>query len=167
MSCICQCQECCETFHFDQDIGVQKCPKCHTGYLVAAVPRLSHARAPAGSEKSKVGLFPHSELKLISERTFEVLGILAVWVYLAMGSFQLAASVSGMADWWGRAWWITIFAALPIAYIPVLGTVVGIMGAIECFGWSPRSSVLLFCWPYVLYSLVILGRERFDFSVNR
>jgi len=52
----------------------------------------------------------------------------------------------------------------PLAYIPI----VGIMGAIEAFGWSPVTAITLFCWPYIIYiamllitgSLAFLGSSR-------
>jgi hypothetical protein len=87
----------------------------------------------------------------------ENLGCLFYGVYLLMGLVQLAAILGGIEAWWGWPWWIAIFIAVPVAYIPILGTVVGIMGAIKSFGWSPIFSILLFCWPYVLYIIRLAG----------
>jgi hypothetical protein len=85
----------------------------------------------------------------------EKLGCLAYAVYMLMGLVQLAAILGGIEDWWGWPWWIAIFIAMPVAYIPILGTVVGIMGAIKSFGWSPIFSILLFGWPYILYIILL------------
>ena len=79
------------------------------------------------------------------------LGCLAQIIYLGMGLVQFAAIVSGIEDWWGWPKLISLFVALPIAYIPILGTIVGIMGAIKSFSWTPLFAITLFCWPYVLY----------------
>ena len=80
-------------------------------------------------------------------------------VYLLMGLVQWSAILEGIKVWWEWPWWIAIFVALPIAYTPILGTVVGIMGAIESFGWSPMAAITFFCWPYIIYivAIVIVG----------
>jgi hypothetical protein len=85
------------------------------------------------------------------------LGCLFYCVYMLMGLLQLAAILSGILDWWGWPWPIAILVAMPVAYIPILGTIVGIMGAIKSFGWSPMFAILLFCWPYVLYIILMAG----------
>ena len=87
----------------------------------------------------------------------EKFGCLIPIVYLLMGLLQLAAIKGGIEVWWGWPWWLESIVALPVAYTPVLGTVVGIMGAIKAFGWSPLFAILLFCWPYVLYIIVLAG----------
>lgn len=70
---------------------------------------------------------------------------------------QLAAIQSGIKGWWGWHWLIAMIIALPIAYIPIVGTVVGIMGAIKSWEWAPMLSILLFGWPYVLFAIVLVG----------
>ena len=96
------------------------------------------------------------------------LGCLVQIVYLGMGLLQLVAILRGIEDWWGWPWWLAIFVAMPVAYIPVLGTIVGIMGAIKSFEWSPLLAILLFCWPYVLYAILIAGGGLANvFSRNR
>lgn len=85
------------------------------------------------------------------------LGCFVQIIYLGMGLLQLTAIIGGIEAWWGWPWWVAIFVATPIAYIPILGTIVGIMGAINSFGWSPLVAILLFCWPYVIYLLLISG----------
>lgn len=91
----------------------------------------------------------------MNEKVAGFFGCLFQIVYLLMGLVQLAAILGGIEDWWGWPWWIAIFVAFPIAYIPILGTVVGIMGAIESFGWSPMAAITLFCWPYIIYIIAI------------
>ncbi len=88
------------------------------------------------------------------------IGLLAGFIpliYFGIGLLQLAAIQSGIIDWWGWHWLIAIFVAFPIAYIPVVGTVVGIMGAIKSWGWSPMLSIFLFGWPYVLFAIILVG----------
>ncbi len=85
------------------------------------------------------------------------LGCLVQIIYVVMGLFQIAAIMGGIKEWWGWPWWIAIFVATPIAYIPVLGTIVGIMGAMKSFGWSTLMAIMLFCWPYIVYIIVLAG----------
>lgn len=94
----------------------------------------------------------------MNEKAAGTLGCLFQIVYFGMGLLQLAAIIGGIEDWWGWPWWLAILIAFPVAYIPILGTVVGIMGAVESFGWSVGTSIALFCWPYILYiALIALG----------
>jgi hypothetical protein len=98
----------------------------------------------------------------------KALGLLGVIVYFGMGLLQMAAILGGIEEWWGWPWWIAIFVALPISYIPILGTIVGIMGAIKSFEWEPLTAILLFCWPYVLYVILAAGGGLANvFSRNR
>jgi hypothetical protein len=85
------------------------------------------------------------------------LGCQFIFVYILMSLVQLLAILNGIEAWWGWPTWIAIFIAMPVAYIPILGTIVGIMGAIKSFGWSPTFSIWFFCWPYVLYTILLAG----------
>ena len=40
-----------------------------------------------------------------------------------------------------------------VAYIPLIGTVAGIKGAIDAWGWGFWSSVAFFFWQFVIYAL--------------
>jgi len=77
-------------------------------------------------------------------------------VYFAMGLVQIAAIVAGFEAWWGWNGFFAILGSIFVAYIPVLGTIVGIMGAIKGWNWSPIQAILLFCWPLVIYIGVFL-----------
>lgn len=85
------------------------------------------------------------------------LGCLAQALYVVAGGLQVGAIVGGIVEWWGWPWWAAVFVATPIAYIPILGTIVGILGAVRSFGWSPTFAILLFCWPYVVYLVAFVG----------
>ncbi len=79
----------------------------------------------------------------------------AVVVYLAMGFIQLFAVIKGLQIWLSVPWIVAAFLSFVIAYIPVLGTIVGIKGAMDGWGWSLWPTIAFFCWPYCLYILVI------------
>jgi hypothetical protein len=92
----------------------------------------------------------------MKETSSAFLGCLVQIIYFLMGLLQLAAIMGGIEDWWGFPWWVAIFIAFSLAYIPIVGTIVGIMGAIEAFGWSPVTAITLFCWPYIIYIAILL-----------
>ncbi|MEX0353013.1 hypothetical protein CRONO_07125 [Cronobacter sakazakii] len=57
-------------------------------------------------------------------------------LYTAVGLIQFSAIISGLESWWGLHWIIAGLVAFFIAYIPVLGTIVGIVGAIDVWHWE-------------------------------
>ncbi|TYB30475.1 MAG: hypothetical protein FXF47_09125 [Candidatus Mcinerneyibacterium aminivorans] len=91
----------------------------------------------------------------------QTLGCLIYIVYLLIGLVALAAIMGGLEDWIGIPWYIVIFIALPVAFIPIVRTVLGIMGAIHSFGWSPTFAIIFFCWPLILYLIgtLVIGIE--------
>lgn len=65
-------------------------------------------------------------------------------VYMALGLLQLAAVISGLENWLGLHWIIAVIIALFVAYIPVVGSVLGVAGAIVGWGWEWWQAGLLF-----------------------
>ncbi len=63
-----------------------------------------------------------------------VLVSVAVALYLLIGLVQLFAIVTGIQAWWGLHWIVSAPVAFFLAYIPVLGTLTGIAGAVGA--WS-------------------------------
>lgn len=85
----------------------------------------------------------------------EKIGYFIQILYFVMGLVQLAAILNGLEIWWGWPWPLAFLPTLLIAYIPIIGTVVAVMGAVEG-GWTLEFSIILFCWPYV-FGIVILA----------
>lgn len=75
--------------------------------------------------------------------------------YFVLGLIQCAAIFSGMAEWTGLHWIISGPLALFVAYVPILGTVVGIFGAMSAWGWSLVQGVGLFLGPIAL--ILVIG----------
>ena len=97
-------------------------------------------------------------------------------IYTLMGIVQIAATIVGFEAWWGWNGFFAIVGAIFVGYIPILGTITGIMGAIEGWGWSPVWAILLFCWPLAIYLAAFLcniiairpvGENRFDEKMHR
>lgn len=67
--------------------------------------------------------------------------------YFILGLFQLAAFMSGLEVWLDIHWLLAAIIAVPLSYIPILGTVLGVVGAHSGWGWSWLSALALFFGP--------------------
>ena len=85
----------------------------------------------------------------------EKLGCAAYLVYLAIGLVQLLAIIKGIQLWTGASWVLAAFLSLLVAYIPIVGTIAGIKGATDTWGWDVWPAIAFFCWPYVLYFVAV------------
>ena len=85
------------------------------------------------------------------------MGSLVVIAYLILGLFQLAAVMAGLEDWIGLHWTIAALLALFIAYIPLVGTVVGMFGAVTAWHWSWLQASALFFGPFVVIVVFSMG----------
>jgi hypothetical protein len=74
-----------------------------------------------------------------------------------MGLVQLVAIVAGVQVWLGWHWFPAAIAALLVTYIPIAGTVLGILGAVKGWGWGYLPAILFFCWQFILYAILLLG----------
>ena len=68
--------------------------------------------------------------------TATTLKVIGVMVYFAIGFVQFFAIIAGVQEWFGFHWLISGWIAFMIAYIPLVGTVTGIMGAVRA--WNGR-----------------------------
>lgn len=78
-----------------------------------------------------------------------------------MGIIQIAAIIASFENWLGWNSFFALVGAMLIGYIPILGTIMGIIGAIAGWHLSPIWAILLFCWPFIFsiifYSLLNLS----------
>jgi hypothetical protein len=96
--------------------------------------------------------------------TLIVLGVLS---YVGLGIAQFFAIMEGLGTWLGVPWVISLVITFFLAYMPIIGTVTGIMGAIKGWGWTYPGAILFFCWPYglalVVTALVLIA----DYAKSR
>jgi hypothetical protein len=86
----------------------------------------------------------------------QVRGFCAV-VYLLMGFVQCLTITASLLDAWpGSPWVFDALVALGCAYMPVIGTIIAMMGATDVWDWRHRSALLFFGWPYLLYAVLAL-----------
>ena len=81
----------------------------------------------------------------------EKLGCAAAIVYFGMGLVQVLATITGVQLWTGWPWMVAAFVSFLVGYIPIVGTIAGIKGATDAWGWQLWSAIAFFCWPYALY----------------
>ncbi len=78
-------------------------------------------------------------------------------LYLGLGLFQIAATIAGIEHWFGIHWFFAGIIALFIAWSPIVGTVLGMVGAHYAWGWSWLSAFLLFFGPLIVIAGIALA----------
>lgn len=78
-------------------------------------------------------------------------------LYLALGLFQIAATIAGIQYWLGLHWLFAGLIALIIAWTPLIGTVLGMLGAHYAWGWSWVSAFLLFFGSLIVIAGIALA----------
>ncbi|RVU16012.1 hypothetical protein [Methylobacterium oryzihabitans] len=87
--------------------------------------------------------------------------ILAFLVFLAMGLTNLAAVQAGLVHLTGMPVALAVLIAIPVFYVPILGSVAGCVGALIAWHLPLPAAVLLFTWPAVAAALAWgVGRAR-------
>ncbi|CNE70553.1 hypothetical protein [Yersinia kristensenii] len=76
-------------------------------------------------------------------------------IYIGVGIVQLAAVMAGLESWWGLNGFFSFIIAFVVAYIPLLGSVVGMMGAVQAWHWDWWQAGGLFFGALIL--TVLLG----------
>ena len=82
--------------------------------------------------------------------------------YFILGLVQLAAIMSFFDDWVGLHWLLSGFLAFFICYIPLVGTVVGMYGAVKAWGWSWMDASMLFLGPFVVIVVLVIISSAFS-----
>ena len=82
--------------------------------------------------------------------------------YVILGLFQTVAVIAGLEDWIGLHWIIAVPFAFFIAYIPVVGTVVGMFSAVIVWHCSWLYAGGLFFGPFVAILFITLMTHKFS-----
>ena len=86
------------------------------------------------------------------------------FIYFCLSIFQFFALMDGFAYWFGTPGFINFFLALFGAGIPLLGTIGGIVGATQVWGWELYQAILFFFGPFGLVVGIVLAASLFDKS---
>lgn len=95
------------------------------------------------------------------------LRLLAFILYLFLGIFQLAATYSGLETWLGWPWIIAGPIAFLLSYIPLVGTILGMFGAVEAWEWSWVQAGALFFGPFVVVFICAIVSGGFEAIADR
>lgn len=87
---------------------------------------------------------------------------LAYVLYLGLGLFQIAATIAGIQYWLGFHWLIAAVIAFFTASWPVVGTILGMVGAHYAWGWSWFAAFLLFFGSLILIFGIALATGVFS-----
>lgn len=90
------------------------------------------------------------------------LGCLFQIAYAILGLIQFAAIIGFLHSKIGGPFIVSIIASLLISYIPLAGTICGILGAIFVWKFAVWQSLLLFLGPYATLLIVFLIASFFD-----
>jgi hypothetical protein len=78
--------------------------------------------------------------------------------YLGLGLLQIAAFAAGLEVWLGIPVGLGFVIAFFIGPIPVVGTVLGMVGAHSAWGWSWLAAFILFFGPLIAgFGLAVLA----------
>ena len=80
----------------------------------------------------------------------QALAYIYIPLYLVLGLFQISATIAGIEHWLGIHWFFAGIIAIFVAWTPVIGTVLGMVGAHYAWGWSWLSAFLLFFGPLIV-----------------
>lgn len=75
--------------------------------------------------------------------------------YIVIGFVQLFAIVDGVGRALNLGGFISFIIAFFITYIPLLGSALGVYGAVNVWNWSAIQAIILFFW-YVPVFLILL-----------
>lgn len=83
-----------------------------------------------------------------------VLSTVAVVSYLVIGLVQFFAMYDFFREYWG--WWSipSGLASMFVSYMPLVGSIAGVVAATNVWGWSLINSLLLFFFPIVIMLIV-------------
>lgn len=70
-------------------------------------------------------------------------------LYFALTAVQFFAIIAGLESWVGLHWLIAVPLSLVVATIPLIGTIVGVMGAVVGWEWLWWQAALLFFGPFL------------------
>lgn len=82
--------------------------------------------------------------------------------YIGLALFQATAIMAGLEDWIGLHWTLAFPVAYFVAYIPFIGTLLGILGATAAWNLSLLLASALFLGPLAV--LVMLAIETGIFT---
>ena len=76
--------------------------------------------------------------------------------FVLVSLVQTVAALDGIMAFFHLHWIFAGFAALMLAFIPAIGPLAGMYGAVKVWGWNPLLALMLFFFPYFLFGLMLI-----------
>ncbi|MFY2824506.1 hypothetical protein [Ruegeria sp. MALMAid1280] len=73
--------------------------------------------------------------------------------YIVMGFVQFFATMDGLEQATGISGFFNVIVSFFLAYVPVVGAITGVYGAVAVWDWNILLALALFFWP-LLFALV-------------
>lgn len=70
--------------------------------------------------------------------------------WFILGLFQMVATIAGIKIWLGVGTFVAVVISLVFGGLPLIGTVLGMVGAHHGWGWSWMQAGLLFFGPFLV-----------------
>jgi hypothetical protein len=83
--------------------------------------------------------------------------IIGYLIYLGVGLVQLFATMDGLEHWLGLPGFLAGIGAFILAYIPIVGTIFGFIGAVDVWGWEWWQAALLFFGAFIVFIAFTAG----------
>jgi hypothetical protein len=86
--------------------------------------------------------------------------VLLVILYIGLGLLQLAAIQAGLTAWLGLHWLLAIILSVILAWMPLIGSILGFVGAMKGWHWDWwQAGLLFFGIPLagIIFALVSAG----------
>lgn len=87
---------------------------------------------------------------LLNDKRRAVMKGLTSFLFVVISIVQMAAIIGGFNGWLGWNIVVSVILAMILTWFPLVGAALGIMGAINSWGWEWWQALLLFAWPVVL-----------------
>jgi hypothetical protein len=133
----------------------KRCPSC--GHLQSE---------PIVDRDPAVGSTPETQNKPISavksDPTVGAHGFYGFFIigYIIIGIIQWMATIDGLEHWLGISGFFAFILSGFIAYVPIVGTIAGFIGAIDVWGWNFLEAGALFFGPFIASFILISISNR-------
>lgn len=85
-----------------------------------------------------------------------VLSVLILTIYICIGFVQLSAIASAFQLWWGIGTFSSYLLGAFLGYMPLVGAIIGMIGAMEVWHWEWWQAGGLF-FGGLLLTIVLIG----------
>jgi hypothetical protein len=88
-------------------------------------------------------------------------------VYCGIGLVQLFATMDGLEEWLGLPGFLAAIGGLVLGFLPLIGTILGFVGAIDVWGWEWWQAALLFFGSFIFFIVFATGAGILEFLTRR